>query len=203
MKGAIRLVTSLATFCAAGCAFVASGSQSPKFFVLEVDPCTVSEEHAPLPRTILINDSTASAFLNSRRVIFSPTPETRGAYQFALWAEPPPKRLPSILANRMECSRIFQTVIRPTSYATANFALNTDLTDFHHDTGSPPGEAIVGIQADLYDLDKRTIVASKHFSKREKVESYDIDGAVPALSRAMSGALDEIVAWVGAELPKS
>lgn len=182
-----------------GCGlFISSGGRATRYFVLDIRPCSVDESAEPIAKGVLVNDPVSSAFLNSQRVIFSATPETRGAYQFAAWVDPPPKRLGSLIVNRLECSRLFQSVLKNPAYANADLALQTELIDFHHDTSSEPGQAVVKLQAELYDLSSRKVLGSKEISASAPVASFDIDGAVPALSKASSQVLDELTDWLKA-----
>ncbi len=181
--------------CSCGVIFRSSVKER-KLYVLSSQPCQRAVA-APLSSpNIFISDANSAAFINSLHILFSRSPETRGAYQLAAWTEPPPKRLAAILVERIECANLFHSVLRHSVYADVDLQLNTELIDFYHDISSKPGHVTVSLRAELLDLKKREVIASRLFTKEQSVMSFDVDGAVLAFSQASAALTDEIVVWL-------
>ena len=170
-------------------------------FVIELPACTP----APTPAggaVLLLRGTTAGKLFDSQKIVYSETPDTRGFYQFAAWAETPIRQLNTLLLDRLQCRGIFRWITRGHEPVLADYALSTELVDFRHDYREKPGKAVVELRAELYDLKERKLLASKVASSEVPVERFNAEGAVRALNRASDALLNDIVAWVSGAVPQ-
>ena len=145
---------------------------------------------------VFISETAANKFINSRRIIFTESPLERSYYQLAYWVEPPPKTFSKLLLSRLETCGLFRNVSRPLSLASADLELNTEIVEFYHDISKRPGEVLVEVRAELIDLKKRSVVASRKFSVSAAVKKYSAEGAVISFSHGVSQVLTQIIQWL-------
>lgn len=149
-----------------------------------------------LNRRVLIRATTANAFIDTDRIVFSRQSGTRGYYQFARWTESPPQRFTALLRSSVERAALFQSVALTTSGTTADLLLTSELINFYHDAVRQPGSVTVDVRASLIDHRKRNIVSQKSFHKSIGIVQYNAGGAVQGFNRAVTQILDEIVVWL-------
>lgn len=181
-----------------GCAFPLRGGEHVQEYVLELEESTLPISTQSVERTLLIRDATSPGFLNTRKIAFSGSKYSIGSYQYASWIEPPPKRLTTLLAAKLEDMRLFQFVVRQTSGARADFQINMELHEFYHDITTKPGKVHIGLRVELIDLKRRKVIASSNFTRIVGVEKYHVRGAVDAFNRAVNELLVDLVTWIEA-----
>lgn len=187
-----------------GCSVLGPREQGPRtYYVIEPAACSSDTAHTPHPYTLLISDTSASRLINSQRILFSRDSATRGLYQFAFWLESPALRFANLILQRLECARLFRTQTRNTTLARADFILNTELLDFYHDVSASPSFVRVDLRAELLDLKSREIRASRSFVRSLKLQQADAPHAVDGFTRATDEILNEMLLWLGEQLPEN
>jgi cholesterol transport system auxiliary component len=166
------------------------------FFVISNDGSVPQQTLPTSSLSLLVRETKANAFINSRKIIFSDNPATRNYYQLARWVEPPPARFTLLLIQHLERANVFASVSRLDSSALGDLQLNTEITEFYHDTRQTPGNVVIRVDAELIDLKKRSTIKEKWFSKTVSVEEYSAAGAVTAFSTGVNEILDEMLVWV-------
>jgi ABC-type uncharacterized transport system auxiliary subunit len=180
-----------------GCSLLRPDSSGiQKYYVLAENDAARARTGRRLNTRLLISPTTAAAFINTQRIVFSKETGTRGYYQLAGWTQSIPRRFTDLLISRLERTEIFESVASTTSGTTARFLLATELTEFYHDAVQQPGSVKVGVRAQLIDRRKRIIVSQKSFHQSIAVAHYDAGGAVQGFNRAVAQTLDEIVIWL-------
>ena len=195
-KTNLILLTLLILF-AEGCGpIIAPLSDDMSYYVITDDGTMPQSELGSYSLTLLVRDTKANAFVNSRKIIFSETARTRGYYQFAQWVEPPPGAFTELLLERLNESKMFTSVTRIANSAIGDMQLNTELAEFYHDISKRPGYARVKVRVELVDLHSRAVISQRDFEKNTEVSSYDAEGAVQGLTQAVNEIVNEIVAWM-------
>ncbi len=57
-------------------------------------------------------------------------------------------------------------------------------------------EVVVGLRAELVDLQSREIIKSKNFSKRVLAPSKDAQSAVKSFNQAVRDLLEDMISWL-------
>jgi len=184
-----------------GCTFIPTRSPDQRHFTLSGAELPDIEElngetFVQSEKTIMVQSVRSSRFLNSRNIIFSREPNTRGFYQRASWAEPPPEILSRLILESVEHSNLFKEVVNSTSSVGADLALHSTLTDFHHDIMSEPGVVVAGLRVELVRMRTRSVVATKTFSHTVPASTYDSRGAVAAFNVAAAEILKDVLIWL-------
>ena len=184
----------------AGCSLPGKPKDSATYYVLN-DPGPVQRAPASHPGVLLIKEMDASVFYQDTRLTYSRAAATRGHYQFAYWSEPPARRLSWMLRHRLEAAGAFDTVIPLGAGVVGDYQLNTRLLDFYHDAATPPGTALLLLDAELVRRETATLMDHRVFVAQVPVEDYDAQGAADALGRAANQVIDDMVTWLARAVP--
>ncbi len=190
------LILLLSALLLAGCALPGKPTQAASYYVL-TDPGPVVPSPVTHPGTLLVREMEAPPFYQGTRLAFSRTPGTRGQYQYAQWSEPTAQRLTWMLRQRLETAGVFAIVAPMGSGVLGDYQLNTRLTDFYHDAATPPGVALMVLDADLVRRGSGELLGRQAFVAQVPLASYDAAGAADALGRAANRVFDELVVWLG------
>lgn len=170
--------------------------EKTKYFMLASPDCADNKTEFLNSKSVLIKDVTASAFVNSHKIIFRDTQYSLGHYQYAAWVESPPKQLVNLLVKRIECEKLFENVASRTSYVTSDYILSIEVLDFYHDITQSPNMIKIEIRAELADRNQRKILSKRHFKREITVKTQNIDGALESFNSGLSEILDEIIMWL-------
>lgn len=194
----------IAAFALSGCINLGENSDAPTLvnYVLEdtheVKGAAAEKAAATDPRTLLVLDTTATAFYDGDDLVYSRVPGTREQYRYARWTERPGKRFADLLRARLDAQSGFATIATAGGQVRGDVLLDTELTEFYHDAKTSPGSVRVVLRAELIDLKSRTLIGRKSFEQRVVLPSYDAQGAALGFSQASSQVLDDIVQWLAA-----
>ncbi len=191
------LLILLAAVCAGGCSLV-GGIEAVDEHIYRIpagSPVEVAGERRKGVQ-LVVKDTHADVFVNSQKIIFSSDGIEQGYYQFASWAESPPKRFSTLLVLALEQSGLFDSVTSIGAGALGNYQLNTSMLECYHDTSTKPGAARVRIRAELVEAVSRKFVEQSLFESRVELKSYDARGAVDAITEALQKAIGDIVRWL-------
>lgn len=144
---------------------------------------------------VSVRPAISSQLLNSQKILFTSDGVEQGFYQFASWAEPPPKRVTSLLLQALEDSHIFDAVLFASTSAAADYQIVTELVECVHDIKESPGVARVRIRVEMINISSRELAGQRTFNKEVPVQSYDARGAVDAMTAAMHELVKEILEW--------
>lgn len=178
-----------------GCALLLPSYQADKIFILAPQTISFEPRQTPLPYTLLVEQPTASRYLDSQRVLYTRDNETLPAYQFALWSEPPTDRLTGLLVRAYESRGSFNQVTAANLFVKADYLLRSEIVQVLHLAESQPGVVVVSVRSQILRFNNRSVLASKLFSHEIPAETYDAQGAVHAMGMATEQVIREIVAW--------
>lgn len=184
----------------AGCSLPGKPKESATYYVLN-DPGPIQRSVKSHPGVLLVREMDASVFYQDNRLTYSRSPNTRGHYQFAYWSEVPARRLSWMLRQRLEAAGVFETVIPVGAGVVGDYLLNTRLIDFYHDAATPPGMAMLLLDAELVRRDTAVLVEHRVFVTQVPALSYDAQGAADALGHAANQVIDEMVNWLARAMP--
>lgn len=191
----------IATLLLSGCFGVGKNTPEVVNYVLE-DLSAVTEKAAATdPRSLLVLDTTATAFYDNENLVYSRAPGTRGQYQYARWTERLGKRFSDLLQKRLATQSGFASVSTAGGQVRGDLVLDTELSEFYHEAQNSPGEVRVQLRAELIDLKTRKLLSRKWFERRVPIASFDAAGAATGFNQATTGVLDDVLSWLAA-LPK-
>lgn len=157
----------------------------------------------PAPPAMLISINPASTLYESAGIVFSRGPVERAYYQLGSWSERPSRRLGLMIEQRLvkaiAAGLPLSTVALDTSGVRGDWLLGVRLTELYHDTTTQPDRAVVTVEVELVDWNKRHMLDRAIFSTTAPLQTEQIDGAVSALNEGLTRVLDQLEQWLDAK----
>ena len=181
-----------------GCALAdIANSPAPQLFTLTAAP-VASDEGAPSPATILIDDFTASAALNSARIAYQPNPNELKYFADARWIDLAPLMVQNLMLETMENSHRFASVAARGAGIRGGYVLKGDIRQFAAEGSDGKLKVRVDFFMRVVSNLNRTVVAAKDFTAVEPVEARGIAAIVAAYDKALARNLAAITDWTAA-----
>jgi len=149
-----------------------------------------------LPRSLVVVAMPSVGIGDSFAMAYSRAPQQRALYQYASWADRPSSRVVQLLVRRIEARGLFRAVTELGRGVGGDLVLHVTVDEFLHDTVSARGR--LQLRAELVDRANRTMIARRQFDTAVPVSQENAQGAVDALSRAVTITLDELMPWLEA-----
>jgi ABC-type uncharacterized transport system auxiliary subunit len=188
-----------ATFGLAGCSLPGARTQAVSHYVLEAPTVAAPALAPPAKATgpvLLLRDAEPGGLSQSLRLIYSRTPGTQAQYQYARWNEAPPKRLHTLLRQRLLASGLYAGVVPLGAGVQGDYQLNIRLLDFFHNAAHTPGSAHVALEAELVQRATARLIGQQLFVADVALASQDAAAAAAGLSQASGQVLDAVVVWL-------
>lgn len=202
---ALLLAIALA---ASGCGTLAP-NPAKSYFVLQdlsqapAVPTPRQVTAAPRPErapVVLVSVNPSSTLYESAGIVFSRGPGERAYYQFATWSERPSRRL-GLLVERRLVGAIASGVplggaALDTSGVRGDWLLGVRLVELYHDTLQRPHRAVVTLEVELVDWERRTLLDRATFHATAPLVAEEVEAAVTAMNQGVTAVLDDLNRWV-------
>ena len=186
-------------------AFVLTGCGSvryPTSYVLNFPPPT---PRAALPNGALgplaIREIRCPEYLCEGRIVYRPSPEQVGFYEYHRWATNPRQAITQYLEDGLRAQSLFQSVTVHERGSEAAYVLSGNLERLEEVDQGRDVRAVCTISAHLLDTRTRSVVWSHTATETVPVEKRDIGGVVSSLSAAARTAIDRLLRSMTEELP--
>jgi cholesterol transport system auxiliary component len=182
----------------AGCGKV----RYPTSYVLDFPP--------PAPRPAASNSSLGPVtirefrcpeYLCEGRIVYRPTSEQVGFYEFHRWAMNPRQSIAQYLQDGLRAQSLFKSVAVYDHFSEAEYVLTGTLERLEEVDQGRDVRAVCTISAQLLDTRTRAVVWSHRASETVPVENRDMGGVVSSLSAAARTAADQLIRSIAEELP--
>lgn len=196
------LTTLAAAIVLAGCSLPGARPQAISHYVLEAPAAAVdfNTSHTTRP-VLLVRDAEPGGFSQNLSLIYSRAPGTRALYQYANWVETPPKRLQTLLRERLLASGLYAGVAALGAGVQGDYQLNFRLLDFYHDAARTPGVAHVKLEAELIQRASARLIGQQVFVAEVPLAEQNAAAAAAGLGQASGQALDSLVVWLARVQP--
>ena len=183
-----------------GCALldVADGP-APRFFTLT--PPALQTKTAEMPVQLAVKEFSASAALDTSRIVYQPSQNEIKYYAGARWADQTPAMIRELMVETLEKSGAFAAVVRDGGAVRADYTLSGEIRRFAAmPAGGDEKQVQVVFLVRLMANGTNRIVGTKEFS--ETVSSVDggMDNVVGAYNAALGNVLSKLSAWTAATL---
>jgi cholesterol transport system auxiliary component len=199
-----RVITALLLLGLAGCSLPGAREQAIRYYVLDTPlPEAVAESGEAERPVLLLRDAEAGVFTQSLRLVYRREPGTQAYYQYAFWTEPPPRRLQTLLRQRLLVSGRYAGVVPLGAGVRGDYQLNFRLIDFFHDASVTPGRAVVKLEAELLERGSGRLLAQRAFSAEAGLTAQDASAAAVGLASASAQIIEAMTNWLASVQPKS
>jgi cholesterol transport system auxiliary component len=182
----------------AACVSVELGNDSGQQSQYRLADLAAAPAHAErtVPRALVVAALPSNGIGDTFSLAYSRSPQQRALYQYASWAERPSSRIVHLLVRRIDARNAFVSVAELGHGVGGDLRLNVTVDELVHDTAAAVGR--LQLTAELVDRAGRTLLARRRFEAAAPVTQENAAGAVDALSRALTGVLDQLVPWLEA-----
>lgn len=140
-------------------------------------------------------------YLCEGRIVYRPTPEEVGFYEYHRWAMNPREAITQYVEDRLRAELLFTSVAVHERGSEAAYLLTGNIERLEEVDRGGEVRAVCTISAQLLDTRTRSVVWSHTASETVPVEKRNIAGVVSSLSGAARSAADRLVKSMTEELP--
>lgn len=202
----MRIFLKLVALCAlgaalGGCALSSiAGEPAPQIFtLLAPTPAPVaSEMNASVSAALVVDDFTASAAINSARIVYQPNPHELKYFAGARWVDLAPLMVRNLTVETLENSHRFVSVAARGTGINSDYVIKGDIRQFAAENEAGKMQVRVDIFLRVVSNLKRNVVAAKDFTAVEPVTASGIAAIVAAYDKALARNLEAITDWTAA-----
>jgi len=143
-------------------------------------------------KTIVVNTPSALSGFNSPRMVYTKRLYEIGYFSENQWVDSPARMLAPLLVKALEHSAKYQAVLDARSSANADLRLDTEIIRLQHEFMTRPSQVHLTVRAQLLDIGRRRVLASREFDVVEAVPGDDPYEGVIAANRAVKILLQQI-----------
>jgi ABC-type uncharacterized transport system auxiliary subunit len=194
----IRLAAAVvATLVLAGCGSV----RYPTGYLLNLPAPApqAAPPQAPLG-PVAVREFRCPDYLCEGRIIYRPTPEEVGFYEYHRWAASPRQAITQSMADALRARSLFKSVAVHERGIEAAYVLTGNIERLEEVDQGSDVLAVCTISAQLLDARTGSVVWNQTASETVPVQTRNIAGVVVSLSAASRTAIDRLVASVAKEL---
>lgn len=197
-----RVLAWLVPLLLAGCVSVGIGGDAAlQTYHVLYDAAPVAARRAePLVPALLIQALLGDGLTDTVSIAYSPRAHQFAFYQLASWAERPTRELPRLLQRRIEARGVAAAVGPFGGVLRADWLLTIRIDTLHHDVTALPGQARLGLTAELFERRSHASVARRQFEASAATATADSAAAAAALSRSVTQVFDTLLPWLEGEL---
>jgi cholesterol transport system auxiliary component len=148
---------------------------------------------------ILVPEPRALQALNTGSIAVKPSAQTISYYGNVQWADRLPRVLQTHIVRSFEDTGRVHAVGFPGEGLLITYQLPIEIRNFQLESGGAP-TAVIEIAAQILDDRNGRVVASRVFRAEARASGDGVDSAVAAMDVALKQVLDELIAWVVAEI---
>jgi cholesterol transport system auxiliary component len=128
-------------------------------------------------------------------MVYLTQPYTLGYYANHHWVDTPPRMLMPLLAEAMERTGWFRSVLQMPTSLPGDYRLDVDITQLQQEFLQRPSQVRLRLRAHLVELRAPRLLEQRTFEVTEPAASDDPYGGVVATNRALGRLLADIAAW--------
>jgi len=175
----------------AGCA---GKTRYPSYYVLNLPaPVTRSVPPAPMLGTVAVREFRAPGFLTSGPIVYRPSREQVGFYNYDHWVEDPRRVVTAAMIREMRARGIFQSVEPFDGRGSPAYLISGTLDHLEEIDDDASVSIEVGLSASLLNATTGEVLWRGASSQTTKVALHSVPGLVAEMSRDLSIAVERLV----------
>ena len=207
--GAIRLFLSCALLCAAalassGCATLLkpAATQAVSHNYLLEAPAPAGEIGSSGDVVLAVAPPRITAGLDTTNIAYVKERFRLDYYVNNQWVDSPRRMLVPLVINALEQTGRFRSVVNAPSPVSEDVSLETDLLGLQQEFFTTPSQVRLKVRAQLIDMRRRTVLATRIIEAVEPAPSEDAYGGVVAANKALSRVLEELAQFCVGEVSR-
>jgi ABC-type uncharacterized transport system auxiliary subunit len=188
---------AMATLVLVGCGSV----RYPTSYLLNLRPPSLQPvlPQAPLG-PVAVREFRCPDYLCEGRIIYRPTPEEVGYYEYHRWAASPRQAITQSMADALRARSLFKSVAVHERGIEAAYVLAGNIEQLEEVDQGHDVRAICTISAQLMEIRTGSLVWHHTASEAVPVQQRNVAGVVSSLSAAARTVIDRLVASAAKEL---
>lgn len=188
---------AMATLALAGCGSV----RYPTSYLLNLPPPAPQAvpPQAPLG-PVAVREFRCPDYLCEGRIVYRPTPEEVGFYEYHRWAASPRQAITQSMADALWARSLFKSVVVHERGIEAKYVLTGSIERLEEVDEGSDVRAVCTISAQLREVQTGSVVWNHSVSEAVLVEKRNVAGVVSSLSAAARTVIDRLAASVAKEL---
>ena len=176
----------------------------PTNYVLNLPPAALSQTpSADVRGALAVHEFDCPQYLCEGRVVYRPSPEEIGFYEFHRWAMDPRDRITQYIADSIRGQALFKSVTLREVGAEPAYVLKGAIERMEEVDRGRDVEVVCTISAQLLDAKTKSVVWSHTASQTVAVQNRNVAGVVTSLSAAVQMTVDNLVKSLGETLPSA
>ncbi len=193
--------TRIAIACMGALVMAACGSaRYPAYYMLNLEPSARAVAPGHGIGSLAIRELRCPDYLCEGRIVYRPTAEEIGFYQYHRWAARPDAMIAQYVTERVRARSLFTNVSGEDPHTTTNFVLSGALERLEEVDDARDVAAVCTIAVELVDTRTGLVVWSHTATERVTVQRRDVTGVVNSLSTAARASVDQLVTVMEFEL---
>ena len=192
-----HLLLVVGTLLLAGC----GSARYPTNYLLNVPP--PAPQSAP-PREVLgpvaVREFRCPEYLCEGRIVFRPSTEEVGFYEYHRWAMDPRQMITQFMADALRAQSLFSSVAVQERGIEAAYVLTGNIERLEEVDQGRDVHAVCTISVQLLNAHTGSVISRHVASEAVPVEQRNVAGLVVGLSAAARNTVDRLVAAVAEEL---
>ena|SRR5215472_14651 len=169
-----------------------SRGPTTKYYKLDI-PSAPAAAGPSAPASLRIENFRATDMLRQDRIVYRPSPEEVGFYEYHRWAEPPKDAVTKALADQLVKRHAFQSVEVSDGSDKTDYVLTGSIERLQEMDYAGAVRAQVIIAAELRDPARQKIIWSSSASSESAVTKRDVDAVVAAMGRASQQSISRLM----------
>lgn len=151
---------------------------------------------------VVVEEPMAGGALATERIMIRPEPLKAQYLPGVRWADPAPVMLQTLILRSLTESGALSSVGRRPLGAAGDYAVLSELTDFHAETAEGADGVTVRLRLIVRLVRERDarVIATKTFSAVNPASSTETDAVIAAFDQASMQLLSEVTSWVLSQL---
>jgi ABC-type uncharacterized transport system auxiliary subunit len=174
----------------AGCGKV----RYPTNYILNLPPpVTTTASSAPATGPVIVREFRCPDYLCEGRIVYRPTPEEVGFYEYHRWAMDPRESITRAVTGALRAQRLFRYVGYQERDVAAAYVLNGAIERLEEIDRGTDVQVVCSLSAQLIDAQTGALIWSDTATETLPVQQRDVAGIVSGLSTAAQASVDRLV----------
>jgi ABC-type uncharacterized transport system auxiliary subunit len=166
----------------------------PTYYTLDLPSAPDPPSQAGSRPTVAVREFRSPDYLRQGAIVYRPSPKQVGFYNYQRWAVNPSEFVTRAMADRLRATGKFDEVTIYDGRADVDFVVTGRLEKLDEIDYEGGVNAEVALSAQMTDLRSGKTVWAGDASQVDKVDKRIISGVVSAMSNALDGAIQKLLA---------
>jgi cholesterol transport system auxiliary component len=151
---------------------------------------------APIQKTVRLNFVDTTSSLSGQNIVYTKPGLKAGNYLYSKWHQSPNRSISTALYTAFKHNHVFSSILNDNTFVRSELTLDIKVLQFEHQfTDTEDSNGVIVLDAMLYDLETKQLLASHLFRSEVKAKTGNAQGGVEALNTALGKIISELICW--------